>query len=264
MLKNLIKYDLKWLLKIIVIFIILGFIFAVIGRLFSLIEDSVFFNILSSICNGISISMFLNAIFNSVFRGWARFSNNLYKDESYLTHTLPVTKNTHFLAKVLSIIISILLSCLGLFIGLFIMYYSKENIEIIKNSLTGVSNLLDSSIFELIFVVCVVLVLEIIFIVFSGIFGIVVGNTYNHKKTLKSVIYGFIIYMALNMVTIIGIVIVSLFNENLKGIIFGGNKQLEFRTLVNMLYSSLGIYLIYNVGLYYFTNKIFNKGVNIE
>ena len=116
MLKNLIKYDLKWLMKIIVIFLILGFIFAGIGRLFSLIEDSVFFNILSSVCNGISISMFLNAIFNSVFRGWARFSINLYKDESYLTHTLPVTKSTHFLAKVLSIVISILL----------LVYYLKE------------------------------------------------------------------------------------------------------------------------------------------
>ena len=40
MLKNLVKYDFKWVFKNIIIFIILGLVFACLGRLLGLIENS--------------------------------------------------------------------------------------------------------------------------------------------------------------------------------------------------------------------------------
>ena len=93
MLRKLIKYDLKWILKLILIYCSLGIFFAITGRLFGLIENSIFFDIISKVCNGISIAMLINAIVNAVIRGWVRVIFNLYRDESYLTHTLPLTKN---------------------------------------------------------------------------------------------------------------------------------------------------------------------------
>ena len=38
---------------------------------------------------------------------WSRFIKTVYKDESYLMHTLPVTKNQIFNAKVFASILSI-------------------------------------------------------------------------------------------------------------------------------------------------------------
>lgn len=89
MLKKLLKYDLKWSYKPLVIFYILAFIFACLGRIFSEIENSMIFNIIGQICKGALIAMLVNILINNLMRVWARFIKNIYKDESYLTHTLP-------------------------------------------------------------------------------------------------------------------------------------------------------------------------------
>ena len=34
------------------------------------------------------IGMIINSLINGLMRSWVRFINNVYKDESYLTHTL--------------------------------------------------------------------------------------------------------------------------------------------------------------------------------
>ena len=47
MLGKLLKYDLKWIYKVIVVFYILAFIFSIIGRLFNLIENSVVFSVVT-------------------------------------------------------------------------------------------------------------------------------------------------------------------------------------------------------------------------
>ena len=43
-----------------------------------------------------------NIIINNVLRFWVRFRQTMYGDESYLTHTLPVEKNTLYASKMLS------------------------------------------------------------------------------------------------------------------------------------------------------------------
>ena len=92
MLGKILKYDLKWVYKLIVIFYFLAFIFSVIGRAFGEIENSLVFSIVSKISFGIAISMMVSSLINCVMRLWVRFIRNVYKDESYLTHTLPVKK----------------------------------------------------------------------------------------------------------------------------------------------------------------------------
>ena len=105
MLKKLIKYDLKWSFKVVSIFLGLGFAFAVLGKLFSLIENSTVFNIISLICNGTALSLIISGLINCIIRSWVRIITNLYKDESYLTHTLPISRETHYLSKIISFMI---------------------------------------------------------------------------------------------------------------------------------------------------------------
>ena len=57
MLGKLLKYDLKWVYKLVGIFYGLAIIFSVIGRAFSTIEKSLVFEIVSQIAFGTAISM---------------------------------------------------------------------------------------------------------------------------------------------------------------------------------------------------------------
>ena len=94
MLGKLLKYDLKWSYKNLIIFYALSIILAIITRLMSLIENSIIFMVITKICSGTLIAIFVNIFINNFIRVWARVIRNLYKDESYLTHTLPVSRKT--------------------------------------------------------------------------------------------------------------------------------------------------------------------------
>ena len=255
MLGKLIKYDLKWILKLILIYCFLGIFFAVTGRLFGLIENSMFFDIISKVCNGISIAMLINAIVNAVIRGWVRVIHNLYKDESYLTHTLPIKKSTQFLSKALSILITMLIA-----VGVTI---SKDTIEFLKTSLNIITDSLNISIASLIITLSVLLFLQLIFITFSGIFGIILGNTFNRKKGLYTVLIGFLTYILANVIILLITLLLSLFNDNIYSILFGGTA-VNVETLLTLSWVISAVYLVINTILYFVTNKIFNKGVNIE
>ena len=93
------KYDLKWVFSLINVFYILALVFAILARLTSLIEDSFVFMIINKILSATSISMMVSAFVNVITRSWVRFKRNMYGDESYLSHTLPVSKSVLYCSK---------------------------------------------------------------------------------------------------------------------------------------------------------------------
>ena len=70
MLGKLLKYDLKWVYKLIIVFYCLAFIFSVIGRVFSTIEKSLVFEIVSQIAFGTAISMMVSSLINCLMRNF--------------------------------------------------------------------------------------------------------------------------------------------------------------------------------------------------
>ena len=64
------------------------------------IENSLIFNIIGNVCIGTAIAMVVNVLINNLIRVWVRFIRNSYKDESYLTHTIPVSRKTLYLSKI--------------------------------------------------------------------------------------------------------------------------------------------------------------------
>ena len=83
MLGKLLKYDLKWVYKLIIVFYILALTFSLIGRGFAEVENSLICEIVSKIAFGTAISMMVSSLINSLMRLWVRFVRNVYKDESY-------------------------------------------------------------------------------------------------------------------------------------------------------------------------------------
>ena len=102
MLAKLLKYDLKKQIKIFLIFDGLAILFAILARLLAN-NNIVFVDILGNIFAGAMWEMAINSIINTIIRAWANFSQTLYGDASYLTHTLPVKASAVYWSKVLTV-----------------------------------------------------------------------------------------------------------------------------------------------------------------
>ena len=262
MLLKVLKYDLKFTYKNLIIFYTLSLFFALLGRICGIFDNSGIMLILSKINNGIAISMIVSVIINNLMRVWARLVLNFYKDESYLTHTLPVKKSTLYLSKVLCGIITMLTSTLVIAVTILICYYSKENIELLKNSLNLVASIYESSITSLILQIFTLIFLEFTFILLTGYIGIILGHKTNNNKMLKSCLYGFLVYMALSIIILLVIYISGLFNSDIMSIFKSTTFTLSvFKTvlLIAMITYFILIVLEYIIGL-----KTVNKGVNID
>lgn len=262
MLLKVLKYDLKFTYKNLLIFYSLSLFFALLGRICGLFDNSGIMLILSKINNGIAVSMLVSVLINNLMRVWARLVLNFYKDESYLTHTLPVKKSTLYLSKVLCGLITMLTSTIVIAASLLICYYSKENIELLKNSLNIVANLYESSITNLLLQVFTLLFLEFTFILLTGYIGIILGHKSNNNKMLKSCLYGFLTYMALSIIILLVVYVSGLFNSDIMNIFTSTTFTLTtFKSilLIVMITYTVLIIIEYIVGL-----KIVESGVNID
>lgn len=260
---KLIKYDFKSTLKFISVFYILGIIFAVFTRILFNIESSLIFNIFGQITNGVTISMLISILINNLMRSWVRFKNTVYDDESYLTHTLPLSKKEIYLSKIITSFIVMLISFVVSVFILFIAYYSKENLGILKNILLPFTNLLDLSIIKILIIIIFILFLELFSGLLCGYIGIIIGHRFNDKKILNSVIFGFISYSISQIIVLIILFIFALFNNNIMNI-FITNDLKDLNILKTISYIAILSYTIVIIINMYVSIKIFNKGVNVD
>ena len=117
---NLVKYDLKFILKTVLIYAILLLLSAALhnltsygytpttmdpstGQIFGGEPDaSILIQILHTVFYNAVIAMLIALLLNTIIRTWARFKLNFYSDEAYLTHTLPVTRSLLWASKCFS------------------------------------------------------------------------------------------------------------------------------------------------------------------
>jgi len=263
MLKKLLKYDLESIYKLLVVFYFLAIFFAILTRLFLSIENSFIMNIIGQVCSAITISMMFSILINNLMRLWVKFKQNLYGDESYLTHTLPIDKKTIYTSKILSSIISLFISFLVITLILFIAYYSKENLEIIKNMILPLVDMLDLSMEKMLISIIFILFLEITCLLQIGYTGIILGHKMNNYKTAFSVLFGFISYIAVQTIILLSILVYSLFNKDMLSL-FTSNEITNISLLKNIIFLSIIFYTIIILINYIINIKIFKKGVNVD
>lgn len=262
MIKKLLKYDLTYVYKIISIYYILSIIFALLTRIFWNL-DTTLFNILGSICSGVTITLMINVLINTLIRNWARFNINFYKDESYLTHTLPVSKTEHYFSKFITALITMITSTLMIVLTLFIAYYSKENFNILKEMLFGITSIYDTSIRAFITGIVIVFFLEMFLMLVIIYTGIILGNKKNNNKTLWTVIYSIIIYFASQSILLLFSLIYGLFNKNILKL-FTSNTVPDVGILKTFLIFAIIIYTIFIIVYTIVNLKIFKSGVNVD
>lgn len=263
MLKKLLKYDLKGIFKFLIIFYALSIFFGILTRIFLNFSGSFMLNLLGQIFSGVAISMMFNIIINNLMRIWVRFNQNLYGDESYLTHTLPVEKKTLYLSKFLTCVITLFVSFLVISLTLFIAYYSKNNVLLLKNILLPI---VDTNNLEfIIFIVAIIFILfiEMLTLLQAGLTGIIIGHQKNNHKIPFSVLFGFICYSIIQIIIVITVLIMALFNPDLM-ILFTTNQIHNIGVLKDIVYVAIFIYTVC-VSINYFVNiKLLNKGVNVD
>ncbi len=263
MLKKLLKYDLKSGNKVLVIFYALAILFATLTRLFSLFDDSLIFMVIGKICGGVTISMIFNILINNVMRLWSRFRSNFYGDESYLTHTLPVKRSTHYLSKTLTALITLIVSTFVSALSLFIAYYSKGAMEMIKAIILPIADMLEINVLGFIILIVFVLFLEIFNILQCGYIGMVLGHRCNSGKIGFSVLLGLAVYSVSQMFVLLVIFIVALFNSNVMDLFLSSQlNSLDTIKFIGVL--AIVIYIVLAVIGYLVGDRLFKKGVNVD
>ena len=263
MLGKLLKYDLKWVYKLVGIFYILAFIFSVIGRGLSLIENSVIFSVISQIAYGFAISMIVSSLINSLMRLRVRLVRNVYKDESYLTHTLPVEKKTIYASKVISGLVCIFTTTIVALVCLFICYYSEANIETLKSVLELTATTYNTTVVNLILLIAVVIFLEIVYVLLIGYVGIIIGHKSSKNKIAKSIVIGFVLYFAFQTLTLGVIAVYGLFNPEVMNLI-NTTDIINVEAIKSVMYVGIGTYIVYSIIFYWLGKKQLEKGVNVE
>lgn len=263
MLGKLLKYDLKWVYKLIGIFYILAFIFSVIGRVFGEIENSLICEIVSQIAFGTAISMMVSGLINCLMRSWVRFTRNIYKDESYLTHTLPIEKKKIFASKVITGIIAVFTSMITIIICLFICYYSEANMEVLKGILELAATTYNTTVLNLLLLVSIVIFLEIVYVLLTGYVGIILGHKSNKNKMARSIVIGFVLYFIFQTLTLGLIAVYGLFNSEVMNLI-NTTDIINVEAIKSVMYAGIGIYVLYSIILYWLGQRYLKKGVNVE
>lgn len=264
MLNKLLKYDLKYMIKNMSIFYVLSIFFAITTRILFNVEQSVIINIIGQISVGCMFAMIVNTLINTIMRSWIRFRDSLYKDESYLTHTLPVTKSELYNSKFIQTLTFFFISFVVILISLFIAYYSKENwlaiTEFIKTITTGLN--MSTSFF--IIMAIIVIFLEVFNAIQCGFLGIILGNKMNNAKLGYSVLFGFIAYLLAQSIILGLVFIYGLFDSSIMELFKTTAINIDVKAfkVLAILSSSLYILIIFIMSI--LCKKELNKGVNVE
>ena len=263
MLTKLLKYDLKYMVKNMSVFYILSLFFAITTRILFSLNQTIIVNIIKQISVGCMFSMVASILINTMMRSWIRFRDSIYKDEAYLTHTLPVTKNDIYNSKLLQTLIFFIVSFVIIILSLFIAYYTKDRWILLKDYIDNITTGLNFNTLLFVISMLIVIFLEIFNAIQCGFLGIILGYKSANNKVGFSVLFGFIAYVLSQSIVLLSVFVVGLFDSSIMNL-FKSNILLDTRAFKMLVILAIILYLLIIGLMSIICKKEFNKGVNIE
>ncbi len=263
MLGKLLKYELKNSFKFLVVFYTLALVFAGVARILGDVANSTFVFVLAEIFKGASISMMFSTLINNSMRLWVMFKGNIYGDESYLTHTLPIRKSTIYLSKILNTVITLLVSVAVILLSFLIIFYSDAFMEMFKGIILSLTQSQNVSVWGISAVLILLLYVEFLNMLQCGFSGIIIGHRFNSAKTLMSVIIGIVVYGFSQAFILIPVLFTGIFNSDIMNIFttnFIPSFEMFKTILILVTASYVAIFLILSI----INIKLFEKGVNVD
>lgn len=261
MIKKLYKYDLKRMTRSLKWFFVTSIGVAIITRLINLGKDVQAIKILGMVFAGITYSAVANVLINAFTGILIYFNYNFYKDESYLTHTLPVTKKQLIISKYLSALTVILSSFIVIIASLLLVLYDKALFEALKLALSSIIIGFNMSVSGFLIFIGAIIFTQISSIFAMALTAIVKGNSYNQKRGMKGVAWFIAYYFGSMLITIITAVIVFAIGGNIAELGATVMKSSSFITIMLLALILNTVYVVYYLLLCY---RLFNKGVNVD
>ena len=263
MLKKIMKYDLEYMFKTLGVFYLVTIFMAALTRGLYSMESNTFISIIKVICLVATIILTVSLALVNIVRMWMRFRDNFYKDESYLTHTLPVKKGTLYTSKFFTSVITTIATILVIIAVIFIAFYTKDNMAAFNEIFAELKSIVGYNYKAIVAVLCGLYMVEMILIEQLGFTGIILGNRMNRDKTLYSIVFGFVAYWSGLITVLITMVAIALCNKELWNFMFY-NNNISYKGFNFFLLAGCVSYL-FVMGINYIINrKLLSKGVNVE
>ena len=261
MLKYLMKYDLKKMTKLLIYLYPITIALAGITRLINIGKDIQVISIIGSVFASLTYTLIANVLVNTIIAIILSFTTSFYKDQSYLTHTLPVKKEKLLLSMYLSALVVIFASVVISVASLFIVLYTKEFaagfMALINQSVVG----LNMSAGGFIALLAFVIFSQICAMMSFGFTSIVKGYSYNKKRGLKGFVWFLCFYFGSMMATVLVAVISTAISGNLSNLFA---TTLNSITFITILVVALVMYILYAILFYFICQYEFKKGVNVD
>lgn len=202
------KYDFKAIFfKFIPVLALLP-VLAIVVRLVNLIRlDNVFAGVMISLINGLfifgSAALFVYTIVICIIR----YVKSLFRDQGYLTHTLPVSKHqlllSQILADVLMELISVVLVFLCFLVAYFDMEFARAFIEVISNIFNEVITSEEfwnmfAGTFVLLIFITIFGTLQNLFVIYTGV---AIGHAFSKNKGILSIVFCIAINYGISIIT---------------------------------------------------------------
>lgn len=256
MLNKLFKLDFKWVMnKVYFIYMAIGLISAGLARAFETTQ-SPFGSFMRHFMSSVAISMCFSILFSLLVRMVARFARNFYRDEAYLTHTLPVTKSELWNAKILAAAAAIGVATLSVVIILAVAFLNTETWELVKNIAEGAG-------WTIVGPMILTVLLEALDLNLAIFAGILVGRRADMRKTLRAVVATMVFYIIPQLVLLGGMYILGQFNTTYTTL-FAETGTTSPELIKSVLYITVPFYLALNIGLYLVGRKTLERGVDVE
>ena len=202
LLKNNLRKNMRWLWILFASTIVVSGITRGVKELGTTIA---FFKVFGIVLDSVFYALLINSLIQPFLRSFLNFTKSVYGDESYLTHTLPVTKNQIINSKFLTTFIELSLAFLTVIISILIMFASPNLIVTLEFIL---SSLIVGKVSVVLAIVLFVLLVMVEFFMFISIihYAIVMAYKSKEKRVLKSFLYTAVFSFA--AITILGIIMV--------------------------------------------------------
>lgn len=260
MLKKLLKYDLKSMSNTIFPIYGLTLLLALLSRIFIVLSDiTPVFKTPMALVTGLALLISIGIIFVTFVIAIDKFNKQMTKDEGYLTHTLPVKKQTIIGSKLITQILfqigSLFVSAASLcIIGDISFNEIKDVIEAIFEIFTEYRVLTPTLVLLTIFIGYTVLTL----LIYTAISF---GQRHATNKSKFAILYGVILYVVQQVVTAT-LFMPLLANESF---IEELEKTLPKASVLNLSLTISITILAITAGIYYFlTTRNLEKKLNLE
>lgn len=256
MLNKLFRLDFKWVMnKVYFIYVTIGLISAGLARMFE-VTQSPFGSFMRHFMSSVAISMCFSIIFSLLVRVIVLFVRNFYRDEAYLTHTLPVTKTELWNAKVLTVAMTIGVATLSVAIILAVAFLNTEMWGLVKHIAEEAGLIMVGP-------MILTVLLETLDLNLAIFAGILVGRKADTRKTLRAVVAATVFYIIPQLVLLGGVYILSRFNTTYAAL-FAETGTTSPELIKSVLYITVPFYLALNIGLYFIGRKTLERGVDVE